>query len=100
VASSNALKVCIHYPSHDISYNQLHLITDGATHEMYSYYKQSLMLHKVINDTILIGEWTHLNFSQVFTSGQTNFICRNNNLLKTGLNAVTNRFCLLKPVLK
>ena len=92
VASANALRVCLHYPNREISYFQLHLITNRATPAMYLNYKLSLMLFKVINENIPLDEWTHLNFSQTLTSRQTNFICNKNNVLKVGLNALTNRF--------
>ena len=94
--SLNALKVCLYYPSCDISHEQLHVITNRTTLDMFSYCKLTLMSYKVIFNNIPIVEPTHLNFSQVFTSCGTNFISRNTNLHKIGMDVFTNRFYLIK----
>jgi hypothetical protein len=86
VASANALNVCLHYWNREIFYYQLHVITNRATPEMYSYYTLSLMLYKLMNENIPLDKWTHLNFSIIITSGQTKFNCKKDNLFKVGMN--------------
>jgi hypothetical protein len=92
-ASSNAcLKICLNYPSSDIYYNQLHVLTNRATPEMYSYYKLALLLYRVMNHNIPLHKWVNLNFKQVLTSRQSTFQCDKTNKLWVWLNAISNRF--------
>jgi hypothetical protein len=51
-ASSNAIKLSLHYPKHRISYINLHKMTNRATPEMYAGYKLSLLLYKTYNQQI------------------------------------------------
>ena len=91
-ASSNAIKLALHYPKHLISYNNLHRIANRATPKMYGLYKLSLLLYKTYNHQIPNEEWVQLNINQYFTSRQTNFMSNINNLHSIGSNALCNRF--------
>jgi hypothetical protein len=91
-ASSNAIKVCLHYPNRLISYVNLHKMTNRATPSMYMKYKLSLLLYKTFNMQSPISEWIELNFNQFFTSRQTNFMSNANNRHAIGSNALCNRF--------
>jgi hypothetical protein len=68
VASSNALKVCLHYPRIPYSYFDLHRITKRATPDMICKYKLALWLYKTFNDRLPYNEWLHLNFNRISTS--------------------------------
>jgi hypothetical protein len=50
-------------PSSDISYIQLHVPTNRATPEMYSYYKLALLLYRVMNHSIPLDKWVNLHFT-------------------------------------
>jgi hypothetical protein len=92
VASSNALKVCLHYPRTQYSYFDLHRITKRATPDMICKYKLALSLYKTFNDQLPFNEWVHLNFNQRSTSRQLTFITLKNNNKKVGLNSLANRY--------
>ncbi len=92
VASSNALKVCLHYPRTQYSYFDLHRITKRATPDMICKYKLALSLYKTFNDQLPFNEWVHLNFNQISTSRQLTFITLKNNNKKVGLNSLANRY--------
>ena len=89
--SANAIKLALHYPKQQISYQNLHIIANRATPEMFCTYKLSLLLHKLYNNEYPIEEWTFLNFEQILTSRQTHFKITNNHNLLVGKNAITNR---------
>ena len=89
--SANAIKMALHYPKQPISYQNLHIIANRATPEMFCTYKLSLLLHKLYNNEYPIEEWTFLNFEQILTSRQTHFKITNNHNLLVGKNAITNR---------
>ena len=91
VASANSLKMCLNYKTDMISYIDLHKMTNRATPEMLSDYKLALSLYKIFNNESPQNEWLHLNFSQITTSRQTNFMTSKSNNLKLGINSLTNR---------
>jgi hypothetical protein len=91
-ASSNAIKVCLHYPNRMISYINLHKMTNRANPCMYMKYKLFLLLYKTFNMQSPISEWIELNFNQFFTSRQTNFMSNANNRHAIGSNSLCNRF--------
>ena len=92
VASSNALKICQHYPDRSISFLELHKITKRATPMMISEYKCALQLFKTFNECLPINEWVHMNFDQVITSRQTKFQINRSNRTKIGKHSMCNRF--------
>jgi hypothetical protein len=51
VASSMALKMSLHYPQINHSYNELHK-PEGATPKLYCDYKNENMLYKTFNDKV------------------------------------------------
>jgi hypothetical protein len=73
MASSNALKMCQHYPDRSISFLELHKITKRVTPMIINEYKCALQLFKIFNECIPINEWVRMNFDQVITSRQTEF---------------------------
>lgn len=91
VASANSLKMCLNYKTDMISYIDLHKMTNRATPEMLSDYKLALSLYKIFNNESPQNEWLHLNFSQITTSRQINFMTSKSNNLKLGINSLTNR---------
>ena len=94
-ASSNAIKVCLHYPNRMISYENLHKMTNRATPCMFMKYKLSLLLYTTYNMQSPLSEQIELNLNQFFTSRQTNFMSNTNNRHVIGSNALCNRFNLL-----
>jgi hypothetical protein len=89
--SASAIKLALKYPRQLISYNNLHKMAKRATPEMFSRYKLSLLLHKLYNDQFPIDEWTHLNFDQILTTRQQNFVITRNHNMRVGKNAIANR---------
>ena len=98
-ASSNALKLALHYPRRLISFHNLHSITKRATPCMFSKYKLALQLHKIYNNHTPHEEWVHLNFDQVLSSRQTNFIVNRSSKHTVGMNAMTNRLHSLNNII-
>ena len=90
-ASARALRVAMHYPKQQLSYLNLHKLTNRATPEMFSTYKLALTLYKLYNSNTHCLEWIHLNIEHVSTSRQTSFIVKRNNTNVTGSNALTAR---------
>ena len=58
-------------------------------------YKLALCLFKLYNTEFNELEFVGLNFNQILTGRQTNFISLKNNNLKVGINSLSNRFYLL-----
>ena len=58
-------------------------------------YKSAIQLYKLYNATEFTLDWTILNFDQIFTSRQTNFITFKLNKTKVGLNILANCLSLL-----
>ena len=85
-ASAVALKLCTPGNASLISYNQLHLLNKRAPPEQYLLYKHALQLHRVLNNTEPIYNWTVLNLTQSLTSRQTKFMAIKTNNFKVGFN--------------
>ena len=58
---------------------------------MFVKYKLALCLYKLYNSNFNTFEFTLLNFNQVLTGRQTNFIILKSNNSKVGLNRLANR---------
>jgi hypothetical protein len=86
-ASSNTLKMAMHHPNYNDSYLNLHQLMNRATPNMFSIYKEALLLLKAYNDQILLNEWAQLNCDQYFTSRQTFFMTNISYSTITGINA-------------
>ena len=89
--SATAIKTELHYPRQLISFSNLHKMAKRATPEMFCKYKLSLLLHKLSNDKFPVDDWTHLNFDQILTTRQQNFVISCNYNMKVGKNAIANR---------
>jgi hypothetical protein len=58
------------YPKFNVNFYYIHSVTP----QMFSMYKLAIQLYKMFNYSLLINEWTHLNFDQQMTSCQKNFL--------------------------
>ena len=94
-ASAKALKVALHYPDPMISYVNLHKMANRATPEMFLKYKMSLLLYRTFNNEIPETDWLSLNFDQILTSRQSNFLTQKTNNYNVGLNISSNKFYVL-----
>jgi hypothetical protein len=95
MASSNALKLSLRYSCSNLSYNELHKLTNRVTPEMFSNFKLLLLLFKTFNNNNHQWEWTQLNFNMILISRQTKFITMKNNKSRIGLNILSNHYhCL------
>ena len=90
-ASSNALKMCLHYPKTNISHLNIHKLTKRATPSMYCNYKSALQLFKLFNECTPLTEWCHLNFDIINTSRQQFFEIKLNYMLRIGQNVLCNK---------
>jgi hypothetical protein len=73
LASSNALKLSLHYSCSNLSHNELNKLTNRATPEMFLNYELSLLLFKTFNNIYHHQEWIQLNFNMILTSRQKKF---------------------------
>ena len=94
-SSARAIKICIKNCDPMTSFKQLHEIAGRATPEKLMQYKLALSLYKLYNGEQNSLEFIALNFTQILTSRQITFMALNNNKLKVGLNALSNRFKIL-----
>ena len=58
-------------------------------------YKHALLLHKLYNFMEPITEWIPMNFNQIITGRQENFIIQKHNNYKIGSNILCNRLSTL-----
>ena len=58
-------------------------------------YKHALLLHKLYNFMEPIAEWILMNFNQIITGRQENFIIQKHNNYKIGSNILCNRLSTL-----
>ena len=93
--SAKALKVCCKNYANDLSFINLHKNCKRATPEELMIYKLALSLFKLYNHDFNQLEFVGLNFNQILTRHQTNFITLKDNNFKVGVNALSNRFYLL-----
>ena len=93
--SAHAIKICVKYCTRDVSFLDLHTTFKRANPERFLLYKTALNLFKLMNSTSNTIEWVALNFNQILTSRQSNFITVKANRKKVGLNAFANRTFIL-----
>ena len=62
-----------------------------ATPEMMLQYKLAVCLYKLYNSDFYPFEFTLLNFNQILTGHQMNFVTLKSNAFRIGLNSLTNR---------
>ena len=99
LASAKALKLCNKDYSHDHQYVDLHKTNKRATPNQILLYKHALLLFKLYNCVDTTMDWVHLNFQQILTSRQLNFIASRNNDNKIGFNSICNRLTLLNNLI-
>ena len=88
--SANALRSCLSL-SFDISFENVHRISNKCTPNQIMLYQSSLKLHKMLNDPIMTTEILHIIEQSVFTGRQITFeiLSLNNNTI--GMNTQANK---------
>ena len=94
-ASAKALRVCNRTNNYYVSFNNLHAACDRATLEMICLYKTTLCLFKLYKFDYNPLEFALLNFNQILTGRQTNFISLKSNVGKVGINCLANRLTVI-----
>ena len=94
-ASARPLRVCSRNYDNYISFNDLHKICNRATPDQLMLYKLALALHKLYNVEFNPIEFIILNFNQILTGRQENFISLKSNSFKVGINSLLNRLHFL-----
>ena len=72
------------------SFFNIHLECKCVLPEQMIVYKHSILLHKLYNTQLPEVEWTALNFQQLLTPRQANFLIIINNNRKVGNNILAN----------
>ena len=62
------------YPDNMISFENIHKMNSRAMPESFMTYKIAIQLHKLYNASTPSLDWTSLNFDQILTSRQTQFL--------------------------
>ena len=93
--SAKAIKTCMYYPDNMISYENIHKMNNRAMPESFMTYKIAIQLHKLYNTSNPSLDWTSLNYNQILTSRQTQFLIAKSNRHKVGMNILPNRFSVL-----
>ena len=94
-ASAKALKLCSYNNDQMISFMDIHVQMKRATPCQMLKYKHALLLHKLYNFMEPIAEWILMNFNQIITGRQENFIIQKHNNYKIGSNILCNRLSTL-----
>ena len=94
-ASAKALKVCCSNYEYYMSFISLHKNCLRATPDKMMLYKLAICLFKLCNVEFNKLEFVGLDFNQILTGRQSNFISSKSNNFKVGINALSNRFYLL-----
>ena len=91
--SAHALRSCLNV-NYDLSFENLHKQSKKCTPKQIMYYKTSLRLHKVLNDTdpILKTETVHLLEQTVCSRRQLTFELYRTNKSRIGMNTAANKF--------
>ena len=74
-----------------MSYDTLHSLNKRALPAKMMIYKLAITLFRVYNERMPQFEWLNLNFTQILTSRQANFVALNIPKYKVGNNILTNR---------
>ena len=90
-ASTKAWKFCNKLADNTMSFETLHKISNRATPCKMLKYKLALCLFKLYNLEFNLIKFCLLNYNQILTSRQRNFITLKSNKTKVGLNSLTNR---------
>ena len=78
-----------------ILYQHLHSINSRVNREMIMLYKHALLLHKIYSKKESSKDWIDINFNQVCTSRQLNFIIIGHQNLKIVNNIQSSRLKIL-----
>ena len=70
-------------------------MNNRAMPESFMTYKIAIQLHKLYNTSNPSLDWTSLNYNQILTSRQTQFLIAKSNRHKVGMNILPNRFSVL-----
>ena len=97
--SPRALKTCMYYSDHMISFVNIHKMNKRATPEAFMSYKTAIQLHKLYNRNEQSLNWISLNLSQILTTRQTVFLILKTNKTKVGLNILANRLSILNGLI-
>ena len=95
-SSAKAVKVCTGFIDYNMSFKNLHEMCKRASIEDIMKYNLALCLFKIYYADFNSAEFLLLNFNQVLTGRQNNFVTLKSNRLKVGFNSLLNR--LYKPV--
>ena len=90
-SSAKAIKMCLKFCANNVSFVRLHEMSNRSLPETFLLYRDALLRYKLIISPFPTNEWVHLNFNQIFTSRQKNFMATKNNHKRVGLNAFANR---------
>ena len=93
--SAKALKICMFYPDHMLSFVNIHKMNNRALPDSLMTYKTAIQLYKLYNSNNTSKDWIDLNFNQILTSRQTTFMILKTNKSKVGLNTIPNRMSIL-----
>ena len=93
--SAKALKICMFYPDHMLSFVNIHKMNNRALPDSLMTYKTAIQLYKLYNSNNTSKDWIDLNFNQILTSRQTTFMILKTNKSKVGLNTIPNRISIL-----
>ena len=93
--SANAIRSCLMFGNHEISFVKLHAKAKKCTPAQIMLYQSSLNLHKILNQDLISLEITTVLNQMICTRRQTTFeIIRDNNC-KIGMNTTANKlYCL------
>ena len=97
-ASARALKVCDKYTDNNVSFEAIHDLCNRATPIKMQKYKLAICLYKLYNSEFNPIEFYLLNFNQVVTSRQRNFIIVKSNRTRVGLNSLANRLYTINGI--
>ena len=97
-SSARALKSCVKYCTRNVSQVNIHKTLNRATPDQFLLYRHALTLFKLFHCPDQSSEWVALNFNQILTSRQTNFISTKSNRKRVGSNAIANRVFIVSSL--
>ena len=99
-ASAKALKITLKFYDINMSFDRIHQLCNRARPAEFLLYKQSLLLHTLINTGEPSADWTDLNFQQLFSRRGGAFQIAKANRLKIGTNIPVNRMYVLNGMIE
>ena len=81
----------MYYQDPSLSFLKIHEMSDRATPEIFTLYKNVLLLHKLYNNNTVENEWISLNLQHQFSVRGNLFNVTKTNKLKVGNNMMVNR---------